>query len=314
MNFLGIDLGGTNIAAGVVDKNGSLIAKGSVPTRKAPWQEVISDMAKLANDVTQNAGLSMQGIQSIGIGSPGIPDNEKGTIVRNYNLGFHNTPVRTEMQKYFSVPIQLENDANCAALAESAIGAAKGVKHSVTITLGTGIGGGIVIDGKIYSGFNHAASELGHMVIVRGGEKCSCGKLGCWEAYAAASALIRQTVNAAKQNPHSVIHSLVQNNLDAVNAKTVFDAYEQGDGVAAEVIDAYISYLSEGIINIIDILHPEVIVLGGGVSQAGDAILVPLRKAVCDGAFSTDVLQTEIRLALLGNDAGIIGAAMLGRN
>lgn len=315
MYYLGIDLGGTNIAIGIVDENYTLLHKDSTPTfRDRAYQEIIKDMAELSLKVVKDAGVTLEQVKSIGIGSPGIPNDKEGTIIRNYNLGFKDTPIRAEMQKFIFLPVFLENDANCAALAESVAGAAVGAEHSITVTLGTGIGGGIIINKKIFSGFNNAASELGHMVIAQGGEPCTCGRKGCWEAYASATALIRQTKEAAKKNPDSIIHQLVDQDLSKINAKIAFDAKKKNDLVGTKVVDDYTRYLSEGLVNIISIMQPEIIVIGGGICKEGDYLLNPLNRLISESAFCRDIPQTQIKVAKLGNDAGIIGAAMLGKH
>lgn len=314
MYYLGVDLGGTNIAIGLVDESGKIVHKDSVPTgRERPYQEILKDMAMLCLKVIKDAGVDQKDVKSIGVGSPGVPDTKTGSIVRNYNLNFHNTPVRTELQKYIHLPVYVENDANCAALAETISGAARGIAHSVTVTLGTGVGGGIVIDGKIYSGFNNAGSELGHMVMTMQGEQCTCGRKGCWEAYASATALIRQTKRAIEANPDCLINKLIGGDLSKVDAKVAFDAAKQGDAIGAKVVKEYITFIAEGLVNIIDILQPEAIVIGGGVCKEGDYLLKPLREYLDEHAFCKDVPQTRIAVAQMGNDAGIIGAAMLGK-
>ncbi len=315
MCYVGIDLGGTNIAAGIVDENGVLLYKDSVPTkRERPYQEIIKDMAQLALKVIKDKGLDIKDIKSIGIGSPGTPDAEKGILVYSCNLNFDNTPIKEEMQKYIDLPIYLENDANCAALAESIAGAAKDVNDSIAITLGTGIGGGIVINKKIYSGFNYAGSEIGHTVIVSDGVQCTCGRKGCWEAYASATALIRQTKDAAVANPQSKINEIINGDLDKIDAKTAFDAAKMGDETGQKVVDQYIKYIAEGLSNTINSFMPEVVVIGGGVCKEGEYLLKPLRERVyadiyCRGS----VPKPQIRVAEMGNDAGIVGAAMLGK-
>ncbi len=314
MYYVGIDLGGTNIAAGLVDENGKVLHKDSVPTlREREYPEIIKDMAMLSLKVIKDAGLEVKDVKSIGIGSPGTPNKKEGILIYANNLKFRNVPMRAEMQKYIDLPVIIDNDANCAALAESVSGAARDANHSITITLGTGLGGGIVIDKKIYSGFNYAGGELGHIVIVSGGEPCTCGRKGCWEMYASATGLIEQTRRAAKQNPDSLINKLVDGDLSRIDAKTAFDAAKQGDETGQKVVDQYIVYLAEGITNIINIFTPEVLVIGGGVSKEGEYLLKPLREIVARDVYGKDVPQTSIRVAQLGNDAGIVGAAMLGR-
>ncbi|MBZ4646609.1 MAG: glucokinase [Petroclostridium sp.] len=312
--YIGIDLGGTNIAVGLVDENGTIIHKDSIPTNASRhYSEIIRDMAQLSLKVIEDAGYQLKDIKSIGIGSPGTPNNEKGILVYANNLQFYNVPMREEMQKYIDLPVYIENDANCAALAEAVAGAAKDVNNSITITLGTGVGSGIIINKKIYSGFNYAGGELGHTVIVMDGEQCTCGRKGCWEAYASATGLIRQTREAAVKNPDSIINKLVDGDLDKIGGKTAFDAAKKGDPVGQKVVETYIRYLAEGIVNVINAFQPEMLVIGGGICKEGDYLLKPLRELVKDKVYSKDIPQTEIRIAQLGNDAGIIGAAMLGK-
>lgn len=315
MLYAGIDLGGTNIAAGLVDENGQIVIKGSVPTGKErPYGEIIKDMAELIKELMDSAKVTLNDVKSIGIGSPGTPDNARGILVYANNLpDFTNVPLRAEMQKHLDLPVILDNDANCAALAESMAGAAKGARNSVTVTLGTGVGSGVVIDGKVYSGFNYSASEMGHMVICAGGVLCTCGRRGCWEAYASATGLIEQTKEAALKNPESLINRIIEGDLDKIDAKTAFDAARQNDPVAKQVVEKFIGYLAEGIVNLINIFAPDVVVIGGGISKEGEYLLAPLREIVKRYVYFKGEPQTDIRAAKLGNDAGIVGAAMLGK-
>lgn len=315
MYYIGVDLGGTNIAVGLVNEEGKIIHKDSVPTlREREYPEILKDMAMLILKVIKDAGLEVKDIKSIGIGSPGTPNCEEGILVYTNNLKFRNVPMRTEIQKYINLPVYLDNDANVAGIAESVAGAAKGAKHSVTITLGTGVGGGVVIDGKAYSGFNNAGAELGHMVIVVDGEQCTCGRKGCWEAYASATSLIRQTKVAAENNPDSLINKLINGDFSKIDAKTAFDAAKQGDETGKKVVDQYIKYIAEGLANIINIFSPEIVAIGGGVCKEGEYLLKPLRQLISERVYSVeDLPQTEIKVARMGNDAGIIGAAMLGK-
>ena len=237
-----------------------------------------------------------------------------GILLYANNIKFNDVPMAKEMQEHIPLPVYLENDANCAALGESVAGAARDVSDSVTVTLGTGIGGGIVMNRRIFGGFNGMAGEIGHSLLVFDGEPCTCGRRGCWEAYASATALIRQTRIAAVNNPDSEINRLVNGNLDLINAKTAFDAMRLGDRTGTEVVENYIRYLGEGIANIIVILQPEKVVIGGGISKEGETLLEPLRKVVKENLYykKDNVPQAQIVKAELGNDAGIIGAAMLG--
>lgn len=315
MYYIGIDLGGTNIAVGLVDENGKILHKDSVPTlREREYQEIVKDMAMLTLKVIKDAGVDIKDVKSIGVGCPGTPNSKEGILVYANNLKFRNVPMRAEMQKYIDLPMYLDNDANVAGLAESVAGAAKGSRHSVTITLGTGVGGGVVIDGKVYSGFNDAAAELGHMVVVVDGEQCTCGRKGCWESYASATALIQQTKEAAQKNPDSLINQLIGGDLSKIDAKVAFDAAKQGDETGKKVVDQYIKYIAEGLTNVINIFQPEIVAIGGGVCKEGEYLLKPLRQLVREGVYSVeDVPQTQIKVAEMGNDAGIVGAAMLGK-
>lgn len=315
MHYAGIDLGGTNIAVGILDKNLKMIKKGSAPTNgNRHYSEIIRDMALLTLRLLEETGLSVEDIPYIGIGSPGTADRESGYLLYSNNIKFNNVPMRQEMQKYINLPVYLENDANCAALAEGLVGAARDVEDSITVTLGTGVGGGIILGNRIFTGSNGMAGEIGHVVIGQGGEKCTCGRDGCWEAYASATALIRQTRQAALEDPSTAIHDLVQGNLDQINAKTAFDAMRQGDAAGIRVVNQYIRYLAEGIANMINIFQPAKIVIGGGISKEGETLLQPLRKIVQEMTYfgGGNIPQTRIVCAETGNDAGIIGAAILG--
>jgi glucokinase len=315
MYYIGIDLGGTKIAAGVVDEEGRIVYKDSVPTgRTRKSEEIVYDLCMLVEKVINEAGLADKDIYSVGIGSPGSLDRNKGVIIANFNLGFRDVRIREEIQKYISVPVYLENDANCAAIAESVAGAAKDAEFAVIITIGTGIGGGIIINNKLYIGYNGAGGELGHIVISMNGEECTCGRKGCWEAYSSATALIRQTKAAAIENPKSKIMDLIDNDLNRVNAKTAFDAARLGDETGLKVVDSYIEMFAEGIANMINIFQPKLIVVGGGVSKEGEYLLAPLREKVKRRTFFVGGLEnTQIVEAKTGNDAGIIGAALISK-
>ena len=228
------------------------------------------------------------------------------------NLGMKNYPVAEKLEERLGRKVYIENDANAAAFGESIAGAAKGAKNAVCITLGTGVGGGIIIDGKIYSGSNYAGGELGHMVIVADGRPCTCGRNGCWEAYASATALIYQTQLKMLDNKTSSMWNIADGDLRNVNGKTAFDAYRMGDKAGSEVVDKYISYIACGVANVINIFQPDIICIGGGVSKEGDTLIAPLMSYVNKDRFGKNLAkQTEIVTAKLGNDAGIIGAANL---
>ncbi len=311
--YLGIDLGGINIAVGLVDKNGKIINKASVPTgRLRPAADIIDDMAKLCQKVVDEAGYKIDDVNSIGIGSPGTPDvKEKCILYANNIVNFVDVYIEKELQKYFpAMPVYLENDANAAAFGEIYAGAASELKSAVIITIGTGIGGGVIIDNKIYAGFNHAASELGHMVINFEGDRCTCGRYGCFETYASATALIKQTKEMMKKHPESKMHEIAKTE-DEVNGRTSFDAAKMGDEAACKVVEKYIEYLGVGVVNVINLFQPEAIVIGGGVSKEGEYLLRPIREYAKKYAYTDKIPAPKIIKAELGNDAGIIGAAML---
>jgi len=313
MYRIGIDLGGTNIAAGLVDESGKLLFKQSIPVDKSKDADgLIADMATLSLSLIEKNKLKESDIISIGIGVPGLSDSDKGYIVLTTNLPFKNTDVASVFKKFTSIPLFMNNDANCAALGEIIAGGAIGHKNALMITLGTGVGGGIIIDGKIFSGFNGAGGEVGHMVIHTDGEKCGCGRRGCLETYASATALVRETKKAAKAHPESLINKVCKGKLDLINAKTAFDAKRMGDAVGTEIVDKFIMDLSEGIINFVNIFQPEIILIGGGISREGEYLLAPVREQVAKYAYAYGLVPTaKIEQAVLGNDAGIIGAAML---
>jgi glucokinase len=317
--YVGIDLGGTNIKAGVVDEHGQIQTQDSIKTRAERDQvAIIQDMGQLAAKVTREADLKEEDIQAIGIGSPGTPNNEAGTLIYANNLPFHHAPMRSEIRAIMDRPVYIENDANVAALAEYVAGAARKTEHSVTITLGTGVGGGVIINRRIYSGFNQAGCEIGHMVIKAGGELCTCGRRGCFEAYASATGLIRETQKAAQNNPGSILNELIQENGGQADGRTAFIGMRLGDPASKDVVEDYIEMLAEGVTNIVNVYMPEVIAIGGGICNEGDALLLPVREKAIARAygayFGEGVKITRIVLAQMGNRAGIIGAAMMAAN
>ncbi|MFA5100929.1 MAG: ROK family glucokinase [Candidatus Omnitrophota bacterium] len=314
MFSIGIDLGGTNIAAGIVDEKGVLIAKESVPTFAArDYSLIIKDMAEVAIKACKKANLTIGDMAGIGIGSPGIVDSKNGVIVYTCNINFDHTPMREELRKYIDLPVFISNDANCAALGETAdTGAACGFRNVIMVTLGTGVGGGIIIDGKIYEGDHSAGAEIGHSMLVVDGVPCNCGRNGCWESYSSATALIRETKEAIEKDRDTVMWDMIGHDYTKISGRTAFDASRKGDRVAQQVVDFYIKYLSEGLIDMINIFRPEIILLGGGVSNEGDYLFDPVRAYVKKYEYGGNRIPTPvIRKAALGNDAGIIGAAML---
>ncbi|WP_164168785.1 ROK family protein [Ruminococcus flavefaciens] len=312
--YVGIDLGGTNIVAGVVDEEYNIIAKASTKTNcPRPEKEIANDMARMAIEAVKNAKLSMDQIEWIGVGTPGIANSETGIIEYSNNLGFKNTPMVKYIQETIDKPVFIENDANAAAYGEFVAGAAKGAKNAVCITLGTGVGGGIIIDGRIYSGSNFAGAEIGHTVIEVDGAQCSCGRKGCFEAYSSATGLIRMTKEAIAEHPDCIM-AQSEKEKGKVTARTSFDCMRAGDKYAKAVVDKYIKYLAAGITNTINIFQPDILCIGGGVCNEGDPLLLPMKELVAKEVYTRNSEKnTEIVIAKLGNDAGIIGAAFLGR-
>lgn len=312
--YVGIDLGGTNIVAGVVDENYNIISKASTKTNcPRPEKEIADDMAKMALQAVKNANLEISNIEWIGIGTPGIANSATGIIERANNLGFVNTPMVKYIKETIDKPVFIENDANAAAYGEFVAGAAKEARNAICVTLGTGVGAGIIIDGKIYSGSNYAGAEIGHTVIEVDGAECSCGRKGCFEAYSSATGLIRMSKEAMEKNPDSIMNKMAQEKGGKVTARTSFDAMRAGDKSAKEVVDKYIKYLAAGITNTINIFQPDILCIGGGVCNEGDPLLLPVKALVENEDFAKNSeKRTEIVIAKLGNDAGIIGAAFLG--
>ena len=308
--YIGIDLGGTNMKAALVDEQCQIVRKMSRPTgAERPSEEMVRDMALLCMDLMAEEKLQASDVAGVGIGVPGSVDDERGVIIYTCNLNFRNTPIREMFQKILNVPLHLGNDADCAALGESYVGASAGCRHSVMITLGTGVGGGIIINHKIYSGFNGIGGELGHMVIQKDGELCGCGRKGCWEAYSSATALIRMTREAMKKHPESKLWEVAT--PETVDGSTAFRVEKTGDPAAKEVVDEYCAYLACGLANIVNIFQPEVLTLGGGVANEGENLLNRLKPFTDKEIYGKDVKMTRICLAQSGNAAGLIGAAML---
>ncbi|MCL2513496.1 MAG: ROK family protein [Oscillospiraceae bacterium] len=314
MYRIGVDLGGTNIVAGVVDDKYRIISKASTKTNiPRPAEEIFDDIAKVVKEAANIAGVSLDDVVSVGVGTPGSVNKGKGIIEYANNLYFDNVPAFKMLAERLGMTrIYFDNDANCAALGEAVAGVGKGVKNFVAITLGTGVGSGIIANGKLITGVNYAAGEMGHHVVVFDGEQCNCGRKGCWEAYASATALIRNTKKAMEEDKESIMWKLADNNLDLVSGRTAFDAMRQDDKTAAGIVDQYIRYVACGILNIINALQPEILCVGGGIGREGEGLLVPIREIVESERYTVHAsVQTKICSAVLGNDAGIIGAALL---
>lgn len=317
MYYIGIDLGGTNIACGLVDVEGKILLKKSCKTGADRSADLImKDMADLVDRVIEEFGCGKEKISFCGIASPGIANSETGIIEYSCNLpSFLNFNIVEDLKARTGIAkIGLENDANCAAKGEAEAGAAKGCRDSVFITLGTGVGGGVIMDGKVFHGFNFAGAELGHVVIEKDGHPCSCGRKGCWEAYSSATALVRMTRDEMKANENSKMWELCGGDLEKVDGRTAFDAMRQGDESAQKVLDRFTSYLGCGITNMVNIFQPEILSVGGGISAEGETLLAPVRAILEKEQYSRVCKKkTVLKKAELGNDAGIIGAALLWR-
>ncbi len=314
MYYIGIDIGGTNIACGIVDEDCRIIASAKVKTNAPrPYEEILEAIKESVRAACAKAGISPSNAECIGIGCPGTCNRESGTVEYSNNLGFVNAPVGRDIEEAFGLKTYLDNDANAAAFGEFVAGAAKGSRNAVVITLGTGVGSGIIIDGKIYSGSNFAGGEIGHTVIVADGLPCTCGRNGCFEAYSSATGLIRMTSEAAALNPESLTARLIEQD-GRVSARTAYKAMKQGDETGKAITERYVKYLACGIANTINIFQPDILCIGGGVCNEGDTLLLPLRELVAEQIYSKNSAKnTEIVICSLGNEAGIIGAAMLHR-
>ena len=316
MYRIGVDLGGTNIAVGLVNEEFQIVQKKSLPTGADRESEaIVADIATLCREVCEAQNITLSEVGGIGIATPGIANSVTGVLVYSCNLpSFLHYPLADTLKEMLgsACDVHIENDANAAAWGEAVAGAAKGTSNSIMITLGTGVGGGIIADNKIYSGFNFAGAELGHIVIEVDGAPCGCGRRGCWEAYSSATALIRMTKEKIEECAKSGRKTIMAD-APKISGRTAFDAMRAGDEASKEVHDKYIRYLAAGLTNIINIFQPEVISIGGGISNEGQSLIDALLPQVRAEQYGGDrVALTDIRIAKLKNDAGIIGAATLG--
>lgn len=312
MYNIGIDLGGTNIKVGLVNEKYEIIAKATAPTDlPRPAEAICKSIVDTVWKVLNEAKVTIGEVNSIGIGTPGVANRNSGTVLYSCNLDFKNTDLRSLIKKYLDKPLYVENDANAAAFGEVLAGAGKGFKDVIVVTLGTGVGGGIIIDGKIYTGFNFCGAELGHTVIEFGGRQCSCGRKGCFEAYSSATALINMTKEAMEEHKDSKMWEIA-GSLDNVDGKTAFDGMRADDAAAKDVVKTYIDYLGCGLVNIINTFQPEVLLIGGGICKEGENLTNPLNEIIKRDSYCIDAERTtKLDICKLGNDAGIIGAAFL---
>ena len=313
MYYIGVDIGGTNVSAGAVTADGELLFKKAIKTGKErQYAEILADITGLIGEVREEAEVKNLGEpKSVGLGCPGSCNKSTGTVEFSGNLNWHNVPLATDVQKKAGLPCFLENDANAAAYGEFIAGAAKGLNSAVIITLGTGVGAGIIIDGKVFCGENYAGGELGHTVIAMDGPPCTCGRNGCFEVFSSATGLIRITKEAMAQNPDSKLHQIAEES-GKVSARTAFLAMKRGDEAGRCVVEFYIKALACGITNVINAFQPDCLCIGGGVCNEGDSLLVPLKELVAKEVYTRrGKKNTEILICKLGNDAGIIGAALV---
>ncbi len=298
MKNIGIDIGGTFIKAAIVETNGKIVISSKTPTPKN-GREVPEKVVEIAKDLLNKASLTTDGVKSIGMGAPGVCDARNGRIVNCPNIPeCRNIDICRHVEAGLGIPAYVDNDANCAALGEyMLLGRDKG--DMVFVTLGTGVGGGIILGGRLLRGINNAAGEIGHIVIVKDGEQCNCGRRGCWERYAAVSALVRQGKAA--------------NLPGEVTGKTIFREMKKGNAQAREVVDKWLGYVAEGICDMVNIFQPDSVVIGGGISREGDLILDKVKKYVDENTFSgaDDSRATRVMISKLFNDAGVVGASFL---
>lgn len=309
--YIGADVGGTNLAAGVVDENYRIISKEVLPAgNDRAASEVIDDIANVIQMAINEAGLTTDDFETCGIGMPSYVNPRTRLLVHANCFGWKNFPIYEYLEKKLPFKIEIGNDANCAAFGEYLNGAAKNTRNIVMLTLGTGLGGAVIIDGQIYSGADSMGTELGHVKLVYGGKTCTCGQKGCAEAYCSATALIGQAKTAMDADPFSLLWKLCSK--ESLNGEMIFKALKERDATAQRVFDQYIDYLSCAISSYITIFRPEKIILGGGISNAGELLLSPLRKKLIDNTFGAkEIGIPDVVLASLGNDAGIIGAAFI---
>lgn len=312
--IVGVDLGGTNIVVGAMPEDGSReLAVRSEPTHaergsEAVVDRIVSMIAQVISDVSATQGAKLSDFIGVGVGAPGPLDRERGIVVVAPNLGWRNFPLRDAIAERIRLPATLDNDANCATLGEWWRGAAQGGRNVVGLTIGTGIGGGIVLDGRLFHGSADVAGEIGHTTIDSTGRYCRCGNYGCLEAYASGPAIALRAREALERDEVSVLHKMVHGNLDQLTAATVYEAANRGDALALEVVRDTARFLGTGVANLLNILNPDVVVITGGVTRAGDRLFEPLRAEVKRRAFRPAVEACRIVPGKLDGTAGMVGA------
>ncbi|MBR2349595.1 MAG: ROK family protein [Clostridia bacterium] len=312
MYYIGIDIGGMSIKGGLVDENGTVYVKKTVVTQAdAHYSVIVKDIADLCYSIIAEKGLTINDVQAVGMGIPGTINSQKGVITYSNNINFEKVPIVKEFRKHFDVPTFIGNDANVAALGEARFGAGKNCNDVIVITLGTGIGTGIIVDGKLLEGKVGAGAEGGHIGIRIGGEPCSCGKRGCWEAYASATALIRQTRRAIEKHPDSLLVKFAEEE-GKVSGRTAFLAAHADDATGKAVVNTYIRYVAEGIISLVNLFRPDCVLIGGGISNEGDYLMERIQRRVNRYSYGGHRNpKVAVRKAELKNDAGMLGAVAL---
>lgn len=312
---IGIDLGGTTITVGIVDDNFKILEKITSPTGlPRPAEDLEKHMAELCYTVSAKADIDFDAIESVGIGTPGSVNSKTGRVGFNANFAYHDWNLGADMEKLLGCKVYVENDANAAAYGEYLAGGVKGYDSAICVTLGTGIGGGIILNGRIFAGANGAGGEIGHMVTVQNGRPCMCGRRGCWEKYGSARALSEDALQAAKKQPESILNQMIQKNGGKSNAKIVFEAAKMRDETAIGVINNWYAAVGCGLVNVINAFQPDAICISGGVSAQGKTILEPLQKIVDSEDYNRGgENRTRIKLAVLRNDAAVVGGANLYR-
>ena len=314
MIYLGIDVGGTDVKVGVLDGNANILVKGSTPTGVGrPYQAIIENMARYSLELLKSIGLTDNDVEAVGVGVPGVAENTHGVVMRCVNMEWWNIPFRDEMQKHLRKPVVLGNDADLAGFGESVCGVSAGTNSSVFITLGTGVGGGLILFGKPWNGYHSAGGEIGHVIMVKDGILCTCGRRGCIERYCSATALIRIAREAAKNDKTSMLWAAANDDLENLNGKNIFACAMQGDPAACAAFDEYIHNLCLALSSVICLLDPEVIVLGGGLSKDGEFLLDAINAKIKGYLAFPEVPYAQIKIATLGANAGFIGAAMLAK-
>lgn len=308
--YIGIDLGGTNIAGGLVTTTGEIVNKISVPTGRERGSDAVIEDIYYVIDALMKANQTGEAVKGIGIGIPGIADPHTGEVIVCVNLNWYNVPLRAKLSEKTVLPIFIDNDATVAGVAEFQVAQEGKYKDAIILTLGTGVGGGVLVDGKVVSGHHGIGSELGHMLIGESLYTCNCGRNGCLETFASSTAIIHYAKHLILLGRATSMMDAVQGDIEKISGEVIFAAAKAGDSVALEVINRLVIYLSRGIMNIVCTLDPEIVFLGGGLSMAGDFLLDKVNAELEGLKYFKATPHAKVEIAKFKNDAGIIGAAM----